>query len=106
MTRVPFEDWIIGGKTEPKIKRLLFADDSNSGEIRRLKRALSDVIANELTTTQKNCIELYYYDGYALDEIAEKNGTSRQAVCACKKRAERRISRIMKYAVKYAVQEV
>lgn len=81
------------------IKRLLFADDSNSDRIRQLKRTLRKIIDNELTPAQKECIELYYWDGLSLKEIAERNEISPQAVSQCKSGAEKRIMNIMKYIV-------
>ncbi|MCR5015139.1 MAG: sigma-70 family RNA polymerase sigma factor [Ruminococcus sp.] len=98
MKKQTFEDWMVR-QDELYLKRLLFADDTNSDHIRRLKRVLKNIIDNELTPAQKECIELYYWDGLSLKEIAERNEISPQAVSQCKSSAEKRIMNIMKYIV-------
>lgn len=43
---------------------------TNERQVTILKKALADVIKNDLTTRQKQMIVLYYYEGMKMKEIA------------------------------------
>ena len=86
------------GAEDLAIKKILFgSDDSNSDNIRKMKKVLSNVIKNELTEWQQKCIDLYFFEGMNIIEIGKTFGVSPQAVSAALIRAKRKIYKFLVY---------
>ena len=43
---------------------------TNESEIVKMKHILKQAVTNELTTRQRECVEMYFYDGMKMKEIA------------------------------------
>ena len=86
------------------IKRLLELSgeseaETNQAQMQRLKRALRDVIKNDLTPRQKEMVVLYYYEGMKMCRIAEKLNLDISTVSRTIKRARRNIYDRLKYLI-------
>lgn len=55
------------------------------------------VIAEELTTTQREVFTAYYLQEMTIPEIAQMRGVNKSAVCRSLKRAENRVRRFLMY---------
>lgn len=86
------------GKADEGIRAILEYDDE-SGNTRKLRKILLNVINNELTPRQKEIIVLYYFKKTDIVTIGKQLGISPQAVSAAMKRARLRMFRILKYYV-------
>lgn len=86
------------------IKRLLELSaeqeaQTNTQQMQRLKRALREVIKNDLTPRQKEMVVLYYYEGMSMTRIAEKLNRDLSTVSRTIKRAKRNIHDRLKYLI-------
>ncbi len=63
---------------------------------------LLDLYRNLLTAKQRNIMEMYYDENFSLAEIADINGSSRQAIFDLIKRSEQQLS---KYEEKLRIME-
>ena len=73
--------------------------ETNDQQLRRLKRALREVIKNDLTPRQKEMVVLYYYEGMKMFRIAEKLNLDISTVSRTIKRARRNIYDRLKYLI-------
>ena len=73
--------------------------ETNDQQLRRLKRALREVIKNDLTPRQKEMVVLYYYEGMKMCRIAEKLNLDISTVTRTIKRARRNIYDRLKYLI-------
>ncbi len=64
---------------------------------RRISRVLNDVISRELTSRQRECVQMYYFERIPQSEIARKLGISVSAVSRHLTRAKARIEPILRY---------
>lgn len=55
--------------------------ESNTKLINNLKNILKCAIKNELTEKQKNILQLYYYDEYNMEQIAQKYSVNKSTIC-------------------------
>lgn len=62
---------------------------------------LEKAIKQELTETEREVVVAYWYDGNAQKEIAEKRGISPEAVKGTLNRAQKKLERVLGYAVFY-----
>lgn len=60
---------------------------------------LAAVIENELTSTERDAVKLYWFKKKKISEIAELSGTSYDYIRRVLKRAEKKIYDMMKYVV-------
>lgn len=74
------------------------SEGDNSEQLRRASRLLSRVISSELTDRQRECIDLYYFSGLTMPQIADRLGINKSTVSRTIGRAKTRIHRSMKYA--------
>ncbi len=74
-----------------------FLPEDSDAEYRRMLQTLSVVIANELTDRQQECVDLYYFEGKKMREIAAILGVQTPAVSRQLKKARARIERIFRY---------
>ncbi|WP_081460063.1 sigma-70 family RNA polymerase sigma factor [Ruminococcus champanellensis] len=112
--------WIIGTRCRTKeggsmakrvteahpdyIKRLLELSEeseaeTNQAQMQRLKRALRDVIKNDLTPRQKEMVVLYYYEGMRMPQIAQQLNRDVSTVSRTIKRARRNLRDRLKYLI-------
>ena len=86
------------------IKRLLELSEeseaeTNQAQMQRLKRALRDVIKNDLTPRQKEMVVLYYYEGMRMPQIAQQLNRDVSTVSRTIKRARRNLRDRLKYLI-------
>lgn len=74
-------------------------ESSNSTQMEVIKRILNHVIAEELTSKQKEALTLYYYKHMSQKEISEITGTHKSVVSRHIRKAKTRIEKILKYQV-------
>ena len=74
---------------------------STSFEIRRLSREarerLHQVIAQELTRTQREVLMAYYFQDMNIPRIARERGVHKSTVSRVLRRAEKRIKKFLQY---------
>ncbi|MDR1674175.1 MAG: sigma-70 family RNA polymerase sigma factor [Oscillospiraceae bacterium] len=95
MKRVPFEVLEFDSKIIEAWRNENAYD--NSGQIAKIKRALAEVIKNDLTPRQKELITMYYYDGENIPAIANSLEINRSTVSRTLARARKNISDRLKY---------
>lgn len=86
------------------IKRLLELSgeseaETNQAQMQRLRRALRDVIKNDLTPRQKEMVVLYYYEGMRMPQIAQQLNRDVSTVSRTIKRARRNLRDRLKYLI-------
>ena len=86
------------------IKRLLELSEeseaeTNQAQMQRLKRALRDVIKNDLTPRQKEMVVLYYYEGMRMPQNAQQLNRDVSTVSRTIKRARRNLRDRLKYLI-------
>lgn len=86
------------------IKRLLELSgeseaETNQAQMQRLKRALRDVIKNDLTPRQKEMVVLYYYEGMRMPQIAQQLNRDVSTVSRTIKWARRNLRDRLKYLI-------
>lgn len=71
--------------------------ESNTKLVNNLKKILKCAIKNELTEKQKNILQLYYYDEYNMEQIAQKYSVNKSTICRHIHNAMKKIEYSMKY---------
>ncbi len=71
--------------------------ETNAQQLKLVKKALAEVIKNDLTGRQKQMIVLYYYEGMRMREIAEQLQLDPSTVSRTLTRARRNILQYLKY---------
>lgn len=71
--------------------------ETNDRTLRLLKKALAEVIKNDLTARQKQMIVLYYYEGLRMCEIASMLSLDASTVSRTLTRARANILKRLKY---------
>lgn len=72
-------------------------DGETDWEYRWMLRVLTRVMEGELTDRQRECVQLYYFDGMKMREIADYLGVKTPAVSRHLKRAREKMEHILRY---------
>lgn len=64
-------------------------------------RVLRRAIDGELTSRQRECLDLYYFKGLTQDQIAHELGVTAATVSRHMKRARQRLKRVVIYSFPY-----
>ena len=56
------------------------------------------VVERELTGRQRQCVELYYFQGMTMEAVGQQLGLNKATVCRHLQKARGRIKRVMGYA--------
>lgn len=94
--RKTYHDSFFGIESKEINEILGFVDRSKQD---KTIKVMKKIIENELTSNQKECLTLYYFQGIRLKDIAELKGVSISAVSACIQRGKARIKKILKYYI-------
>lgn len=80
----------------------LMGEESGNGEhLQIARRALHDVLENELTSRQREVLLLYYYEGKKMPEIASQLHLNKSTVCRTIRRGKARIRQSMRFYFDY-----
>lgn len=71
--------------------------DRADRERRRLLRAVRKITETELTGRQRQCVQLYYYEGNTMEEVGQQLGVGKATVCKHLQKARRRMEQMLKY---------
>ena len=74
-----------------------YDDHTNKVQLAKIKKALADVVQNEISARQKELIVLYYYKRMNIPEIADLLGLNKSTVSRTLSRARRKILSRLKY---------
>ena len=83
------------GQADSYIRHFI-SDSENSGK----KKALLNIIQNDLTARQAEIITLFYFREMSVTEIAERLGVTPQAVSKVMATARKNIFRYLRYTFK------
>jgi RNA polymerase sigma factor (sigma-70 family) len=72
---------------------------TNRSQLAKMKKALAEVIQNEISARQREIIVLYYYKRMNIPEIADMLGVNKSTVSRTLSRARRTILSRLKYMV-------
>lgn len=75
----------------------LARDSDEDVEYRRMVRVIQRAVDGELTHRQRECVQLYYYDGYKMAEVAAILGIQTPAVSRHLKKARGRLENVLCY---------
>lgn len=70
---------------------------SNQADIERMKQILLQALSEDLTSRQRECITLYFYDNMKMKEIAAVLSLSPSTVTRHIKAAKRKLQNVAKY---------
>lgn len=77
----------------------LAKDEDEDKEYRRMVQTLNRILeGNEFTDKQQRCIQLYYFEGMKMREVAKEMGVQIPAVSKTLKRARTKVKAIMLYS--------
>lgn len=71
---------------------------ANKSELRAARTVLGAAIERELTPRQQECVRLYFYEGFTMDEIAKQLGVSKPVVWRHLQRAKKKLEHSLLYA--------
>ncbi len=71
--------------------------NSNKSEINRMKSILSKAILEELTSRQRDCVTMYYYENMKMKDIALTLRLSKSTVSRHIKAAETKLKNVARY---------
>ncbi|MGI6270658.1 MAG: sigma-70 family RNA polymerase sigma factor [Candidatus Howiella sp.] len=74
-----------------------YSAGDNSETIAKMKRAVIDVMEEELTVRQREVVEDYYFKNMTVTEIAQKRGVNKSTISRHLKRARTKIKKCLKY---------
>jgi len=80
--------------------RLLSEENSNTGELDRVKQALRRALREEITEKQREYLYLYYSRRMNMKEIGERFGVDKSTVSRTIKRGEERLRRCVRYGAR------
>lgn len=80
--------------------RLLSEENSNAGELGRVRLALSRALHEDVTEKQRKYLILYYGEGKNMVEIGQELGVDKSTVSRTIKRGEARLRRCLRYGAK------
>lgn len=75
------------------------SNSDNSEHIKKVKEILKNIIANELTSRQREIIMLYYYEKKKSKDIATLLGIDKSTVSCILSSARKKIYNILKYYI-------
>ncbi len=74
-------------------------DYTNRSQLAKMKKALADVVQNEISARQREIIVLYYYKQMNIPQIADMLGVNKSTVSRTLSRARRTILSRLKYMI-------
>ncbi len=80
--------------------RMLSEENTNTGELSRVKRALYQALHEDVTDKQRQYLLLYYAEGLNMGEIGARLGVDKSTVSRTIKRGEERLRRCLRYGAK------
>ena len=72
---------------------------TNDEALERLQKNLTAVIRGELTPKQQEVLQLYYFEGLQMKDIAERLKVNRSTVSRNLKGAQRKLFKYLKYSL-------
>ena len=72
---------------------------TNDEALERLQKNLTAVIRDELTPKQQEVLQLYYFEGLRMKDIAERLKVNRSTVSRNLMRAQRKLAKYLKYSL-------
>lgn len=72
---------------------------TNQESCERVRAKLPKAILNELTPRQRKLLQMYYFDGLTMREIAEIENVNQSTVSRTLARGRDRLQRVLEYAV-------
>ena len=72
---------------------------TNDEALERLRKNLTAVIRDELTPKQQEVLQLYYFEGLRMKDIAERLKVNRSTVSRNLMRAQRKLAKYLKYSL-------
>lgn len=72
--------------------------ETNAETHTRLKRALRLAVGDILTDRQRECLELYYYQGYSMKQVADMLQIGEPTVSKHLKKARSRLRSVLRYS--------
>ena len=73
--------------------------ETNQESCERVRKKLPKAILNELTPRQRKLLQMYYFDGLTMREIAEIENVNQSTVSRTLARGRDRLQRVLEYAV-------
>lgn len=73
--------------------------NGNRAEIRQAGRLLHRAVEEDLTERQRQCVQLYFFEGLTMEQAGMRLGLEKSTVYRHLERAKRRLSRVMKYSL-------
>ncbi len=80
--------------------RVLSEENTNSGEMSRVKLALWRALHEDVTAKQREYMLLYYGQGLNMSEIGQQMGVDKSTVSRTIRRGERALRRCLRYGAK------
>lgn len=74
------------------------ARENSGSRAGQARRALRAAIEGELTPRQRECVELYFFQGLTMEQAARRLGIGKGTVCRHLQKARRRLGRVLGYA--------
>jgi len=74
-------------------------DYTNRSQLAKMKKALADVVQNEISARHREIIVLYYYKQMNIPQIADMLGVNKSTVSRALSRARRTILSRLKYMI-------
>lgn len=91
----------IFGITEKNSNLVFFESDfssaSNKSDLNRMRKIMMRAVLNELTTRQRECVVMYYYENKKIDHIAKELSVCKSTVSRHIKAAEKKLKNVAKY---------
>ena len=84
------------GREDPPPRCL--AEDTGDREYRRMLQVLARLTEAELTPRQRECVQLYYFRGLKMAEIASLLGIQKSTVSRHLKKARLRLQQMLSYS--------
>ncbi len=73
-------------------------DSSNRVDLQADQRLLQIGLRNALTPRQLECVQLYYFKGYTMEQTGEELGIGKATVCRHLQKAKTRLNRFFQLA--------
>ncbi len=75
------------------------APNDNRRRLNQAKKLLRLGLDRELTSRQRACVELYYFQGLTQEQIARRLGVGKSTVCRHLQRSRERLKGVVRYAM-------
>lgn len=73
-------------------------ESTNLGDLRAAKAVLQAALNQELTKRQRDCVQLYFYEGLTEEETGLRLGITKSTVCRHLQKAKKRLGKAVSYA--------